>query len=225
MTASIRSFLPTMLKSRLGRAILATVAAAAIAISVMVAQSPPASAHCDSRSGPVVTAAQDALDAGDVNLVLPYVKADQEAELTAAFNETMNVRKRGGPEVKALADEYFLETTVRLHRVGEGASYTGIQDDVELSPALEAAEKSLEEGKADEVLGVLDESLKHTVADRYQSVIDARAAEKAAPSVETARERAEAELMFEKYILGIETAINAPLHEEAADGAEGGHGH
>src|SRR3546814_1267004 len=107
---------------------------------MMVIQSPAASSHCDSKDGPVVTAARDALEAGDVKLVLPYVKADQEQELTAAFDQTLAIRKRG-PEVKALADQYFFETTVRLHRVGEGTSYTGITDEVVADQAPAAAEK------------------------------------------------------------------------------------
>lgn len=221
MTASIRSFLPTMLKRPLGRAILAIVAAAAIAIPMVLMQSPTASAHCDSKDGPVVTAAREALEAGDVTLVLPYVKADQEQELTAAFDQTLAIRKRG-PEVKELADQYFFETTVRLHRIGEGASYTGIKDEVEADPALEAAEKSLEQGTPDEVINVLDDALRATVAERFQGVLDARAAEKANPSVETSRERVEAELMFEKYVLEIGAAIHEEAsHEEPAGGAEG----
>src|SRR3546814_7301732 len=113
----------------------------------MLTQAAPASAHCDSRQGPVVTAAQKALDTGDVDVSLPYVKADQEEELTMAFEQTLAIRQRG-PEVKAVADEYFLETAVRLHRVGEGASYTGIKDEAEEIPALDAAEASLEIGRA-----------------------------------------------------------------------------
>lgn len=32
--------------------------------------------HCDSLDGPVVTAARQALEAGDVDIVLPFVHAD-----------------------------------------------------------------------------------------------------------------------------------------------------
>jgi hypothetical protein len=196
-------------------------AALAVAIPMMLLQAPAASAHCDSKDGPVVTAAKQALEARDVKIVLPYVKAEQEQELTAAFNETLTIRNRG-PEVKALADQYFFETTVRLHRIGEGASYTGIKDHVEADPALEAAEKSLQQGTPNEVIAVLDAALRAEVAERYQGILDARAAEKASPSVETSRERVEAELMFEKYAVDLGSAIHAET-SHAGETADAGH--
>jgi hypothetical protein len=215
MNASIGMNLLNRLKtSRLGRALVATTVAAALAVTVIAVQAPPASAHCDSRQGPVVAAAQQALEKGDVKLILPYVKADQEKELTLAFDQTIAIRKRG-TEVQQVADEYFLETAVRLHRVGEGASYTGIKEHAEENPALTAAETSLQQGKPDEVITVLDTNLKAKVAERFQGVLDARAAEKANPTVETSRERVEAELMFEKYVLEISSAIDAAASHEA----------
>ena len=40
--------------------------------------------HCDSLDGPVVTAARQALEADDVDLVLPFVHADGETEVSAS---------------------------------------------------------------------------------------------------------------------------------------------
>lgn len=218
-----QSLLTRLRTSWLARAVVATVAALAVAVPLLLMQSQPASAHCDSRQGPVVTAAEAALERGDVDLILPYVKADQEEELTQAFDQTMAIRKRS-PEVQAVADEWFLETAVRLHRVGEGASYTGIKDEAEESPALDAAEASLEEGTPDAVTDQLEKELLGTVSERFQGVLDARAAEQESPSVETSRERVEAELMFEKYVLEISSAIaDEALHEGEA--AEGEHAH
>lgn len=74
-----------------------------------------AEAHCDSVGGPVVTAARRALETGNVKLILPYVPAEAEAELTAAFRQAMEVRQYGG-KARELADRYFFETAVRLHR-------------------------------------------------------------------------------------------------------------
>jgi uncharacterized protein DUF6448 len=84
-------------------------------------------AHCDGMDGPVVKAAQKALQTGDVNLLLIWVqKKSDEAEIQKVFAETMAMRKLG-PDAKALADRYFFETLVRLHRAGEGAPYTGLK--------------------------------------------------------------------------------------------------
>ena len=85
-----------------------------------------AQAHCDSIDGPVAGAAQKALDTGNVNLALPFAPAKAEGELQAAFAQSQKVRVLG-PEAKALADRTFIEATVRLHRAGEGAAYTGLK--------------------------------------------------------------------------------------------------
>jgi hypothetical protein len=82
--------------------------------------------HCDGMDGPVVQAAQRALAKGDVNLVLIWVQANDEAEIRKVFAKTLAVRKLN-PEARELADLYFFETLVRIHRAGEGALYTGLK--------------------------------------------------------------------------------------------------
>jgi hypothetical protein len=84
--------------------------------------------HCDTTSGPLIPEAKAALDKGDVTPVPKWIKKDNEAEVKAAFAKAAAVRAKG-PEAKELADQYFLETLVRLHRAGEGAPYTGIKDE------------------------------------------------------------------------------------------------
>jgi Family of unknown function (DUF6448) len=82
--------------------------------------------HCDALDGPVVNAARQALDAGNVDLVLPYVHAPGEEEVRATFDAVLPVHALG-PEARQVADRLFLETVVRLHRAGEGAPYTGLK--------------------------------------------------------------------------------------------------
>ncbi len=72
--------------------------------------------------GPVVKAAQKALETGNVNLALIWVQKTDEAEIRKAFDQTVTVRKLS-PEARALADRYFFETLVRLHRAGEGGPH------------------------------------------------------------------------------------------------------
>ena len=76
--------------------------------------------HCDSLSGPVVKMAKRALETGNVNLILPYVPKESEGEVVAAFNKVLPLHKQpnGAHEI---ADMFFFETVVRLHRAGEGA--------------------------------------------------------------------------------------------------------
>ena len=75
--------------------------------------------HCDSMDGPVVLAARRALDAKDPRIVLPYVKKAGEAEVEAAFRRTIGAHD-GNPTANEVADLYFFETVVRVHRAGEG---------------------------------------------------------------------------------------------------------
>ena len=70
-------------------------------------------AHCDGLDGPVVKAAKNALQTGNVNLVLIWVQQNDEPEIRAAFQQTLLVRKQS-PEAQALADQFFFETLVRV---------------------------------------------------------------------------------------------------------------
>src|SRR5690554_8193253 len=75
-------------------------------------------AHCDSMDGPVVIAAQQALETGELEPMLIWVRAEDEVEVRSAFDQVRRVRTQGG-EVAAMADRYFFETVVRLHRSEE----------------------------------------------------------------------------------------------------------
>ena len=124
--------------------LLATFGVALIALLLFGADH--AFAHCDGLDGPVVKAAQKALQANNVNLVLIWVQKENEAELKAVFQQTVDVRKLS-PKTKALADRHLFETLVRLHRAGEGAPYTGLKPaGRDLGPAIPAADRALESG-------------------------------------------------------------------------------
>ena len=105
--------------------------------------------HCDSIDGPVVSAARDALTAGEVGLVLPFVPEEAEAEVQARFGRVLPVHGLG-PEAADVADRLFFETVVRLHRAGEGAPYTGLKPaGLPHGPALPLAEQAVAAGSPD----------------------------------------------------------------------------
>src|SRR5512140_96345 len=79
-------------------------------------------AHCDTLDGPVVKDARAALESKDITPVLKWVRQDEEGDLREAFRHTLGVRAVGA-EAQALADRFFFETLVRLHRAGEGEPY------------------------------------------------------------------------------------------------------
>ncbi len=100
--------------------------------------------HCDTMDGPVVAAAKAALEKKDATPVLKWVQKEDEAEIKAAFAKTLAVRAIG-PEARELADQFFFETLVRVHRAGEGAPFTGLKPaGSDLGPAVERADKALE---------------------------------------------------------------------------------
>lgn len=66
-----------------------------IAAFALVTVSLPAArtlAHCDGLDGPVVKAAQRALQTGNVDQVLIWVRPQDEDEIKKAFDETIAVR-------------------------------------------------------------------------------------------------------------------------------------
>src|SRR3546814_323390 len=85
-----------------------------------------ASAHCDTMEGPAVQDGQLALETGNVNVALKWVHSDGGAELSRVFDQAQAARQLGD-EARIVADQWFLENLVRIHRAGEGATYTGIQ--------------------------------------------------------------------------------------------------
>jgi hypothetical protein len=100
--------------------------AAFCALLLITLEASPVLAHCDTLAGPVVTSARAALEQRNLQPLLKWVKPGAEAELKSAFDITLRVRTEGGA-ARELADRYFFETAVRLHRAGEGAPYTGLK--------------------------------------------------------------------------------------------------
>lgn len=176
--------------------------------------------HCDSLDGPVVTAARHALDAGDVDLVLPYVPADAEDEVRAVFTDVRPVRAQGGPAAE-VADRLFFETVVRLHRAGEGAPYDGLKPaGLDVGPAIPLAEQAIATGTSDRVLEYLSGVLAHELADRLHAVNTLAALKDR--SVPDARAYVEAMLGFQVYSHHVLQTLHAPAHGDAGHG--GGHG-
>jgi hypothetical protein len=123
----------------------------AAAFAALLSFSTPASAHCDGLDGPVVSAARKALDSGDPNPVLIWVQPKDEAEVRHAFAEAVAVRKLS-PQAREMADRYFFETLVRVHRAGEGAPYTGLKPaGRDLGPAIPLADKAVATGSEAEL--------------------------------------------------------------------------
>lgn len=168
--------------------------------------------HCDAMDGPVVKAAQKALEAGDVRLVLPYVHKPGELEVTRAFDKVMAARK-DGTAVRELADLYFFETMVRVHRAGEGAPYTGLKPaGLNVGPIIPIAEKAIETGSVDELIDVLSRFLRGEVQKKFESTM--RLKPHAEGPVDEAREYVEAALGLQVYSHRLYQCMMAEPHGE-----------
>ncbi len=175
--------------------------------------------HCDTMDGPVVKAAQRALETGNVNLILPYVPKKAEPELKGAFERTLPARKQG-KEAQEIADRWFFETAVRLHREGEGAPYTGLKPaGLDWGPVVPKAEKAIEQGDAREVIEFLTHTVEEELRERFKHAMARKNYNE--NDVDAAREYVEAMLGFELYSHHVYTNIkHARVH-----GEEGKSGH
>lgn len=157
--------------------------------------------HCDSLDGPVVGAAREALRQGDVDLVLPYVPTDAEPEVRQAFDLAVKVRALGS-EAGDVADRWFFETVVRLHRAGEGAPFTGLKPaGLDVGPVIPAAEQALRSGSPEPLTETLCDVVSEQVGRRYAHVVRLRS--HASDGVPAAREYVEAMLGLQVWAHGV----------------------
>ena len=170
--------------------------------------------HCDSLDGPVVRAARRALDAGDVEIVLPFVPETAEAELMREFDAVMKARDEG-PASRDVADRHFFETVVRLHRAGEGAPYTGLKPaGLDVGPVIPVAEHAIASGAAVELLEVLTKAVRCELASRFVRLMNLK--ESRTTSREDARAYVSAMLGLQLWAQGVYQATHAEPHGEPA---------
>ena len=120
--------------------------------------------HYDTMDGPVVTAAELALEMENINYIVPYVKKDFEEELRDAFDKAIVVRELSG-DAAEVADYWFFETAVRLYMLGEGKSYSGIKPSgLNWGPVIHKAEEAVETGDKTD----LEEFLMEYILEEFQ---------------------------------------------------------
>ncbi len=164
-------------------------------------------AHCDTMDGPVVADAIKAIDQNNVNYVLKWVKPDYERAVIEVFNLIMKIRDLN-PDARQLADKYFFETVVRLHRFGEGMSFTGIKPSgTPIDEKITAADKSIESGNLTPLEGLVPKDILPELKIRFDKVMSLKNFD--VNDVNAGREYIEAYVRFFHF----------------AEGEEGDHGH
>jgi hypothetical protein len=192
--------------------------AAAAFVFLVSGMAGSALAHCDTMDGPVISDARQALEKGDVKVVLPWVAADKEKEIREAFDLAAAVRGKG-PKERELADRYFFETLVRVHRDGEGAPYTGLKPPgMDLGPAIPAADKALATGDPKPLLSLINDKV-HDGIHKYYTLARERKVH-ARESVEAGRAYVAA---YVPYLHFVERLYNDAVTPVAHAAGEGGH--
>jgi hypothetical protein len=180
-------------------------------------------AHCDGLDGPVVSAAQKALETGNVNLVFIWVQKPDEAEIKRVFDQAQAVRKLSA-EAREVADRYFIETLVRIHRAGEGAPFTGLKPaGRDLGPAIPAADNALRDGNIDGALKLLTDSLERGVREHFQRARDAKDFDR--NDVDAGRNFVKAYVEYIHCVEALYRQATSPVYGHYHEGEQAAHDH
>ena len=169
-----------------------------------------ARAHCDAMNGPVVQAAQEALESGDFSTIAIWVGEQQTDELRQKFEQTRAVYQLG-EKPQELAKDYFYEVAVRLHRQAEGMCYEGLRPARPLPKDLAVAEEALDKGSPEAVVALLSQRVQQKVNRLLNEVVAAE--KKKNQSIEAGREWVDAYVRYVTFVHGLDQAIEAgPEH-------------
>ena len=192
-------------------------------VSALIALGAHVCAHCDGLDGPVVEAARKALETGQVNLVLIWVQKPDQAEIKRAFDHAQAVRKLSA-EAREVADRYFFETLVRIHRAGEGAPFTGLKPaGRDLGAAIPAADNALRDGNIDGVLKLLTDSLKRGVREHFQRARDAKDFDR--NDVDAGRNFVKAYVEYIHCVEALYRQATSPVYGHYHEGEQAAHDH
>jgi hypothetical protein len=175
-------------------------------------------AHCDALDGPVIADARAAFAKSDPTPVLKWVAKDREGEIREAFSQSLAARA-GSEAAKAVADRWFFETLVRIHREGEGEAFTGLKPAGRTDPGIAAADQALVSGKGSELGRRLAAEVDEAIRKRYAQALERR--KQAGASVEAGREYVEAYVDYIHFVESIHRLLSEGAspkhHEEVSD--------
>lgn len=196
---------------------------ALMVISIVFFSAGIAGAHCDSMDGPVVTAAKAALESGNPAPVLAWVQPDDEAAVKEAFLKTREVRKLGGKAAE-LADLWFFETLVRIHRAGEGVPYTGLKPAGSAEEIVKELDSAIVKSDIKEVAERIGAHAEQSIKEKFAALLPLR--KEADKSVEKGREYVKAYVEFMHYVENVKNAVHgARQHTEEAETKSPAHKH
>lgn len=145
---------------------------------------------------------------------MPWIPQKAEHEIIEAFNKTLIARNQG-KEAMEVADYWLYETVVRVHREGEGASYTGLKPaGLDWGPVVPRAEEAITKGNPKEVIDFINHTLKEELEVRFSRVMAKKNFD--TNNVTAAREYVQAELGFVLFSHGLYAVITGKgEHDES----------
>jgi len=178
-------------------------------------------AHCDTLSGPVVTDAKKALQSGKPDAVLKWVSEKDEKEIRDFFDKTLSVRKQSQAAAD-LADRYFFETIVRLHRAGEGAPYTGLKESADVEPIVQKSDHAIASGKGDALIAEIRQAMEQGIRNRFDELKEKEKHKD--HNIEAGREYVRAYVEFVHYVESLHNiAARTASFEKHQPGQEHAH--
>lgn len=178
-----------------------------------------AGTHCDTMDGPTAADGKKALESNNINYALKWILPEYEDELRAIFEKSIKVRTLS-PEAKELADTYFLENLVRIHRAGEGEPFEGLKPSgTPMDKKVAAADKCVEVGNLSPLDGMISPEELSELREKFEKVMTLKDYD--INDVQAGREYIEAYVSFFKTAEGEEhDQIHAHHHEHSHE-----HGH
>jgi uncharacterized protein DUF6448 len=195
-------------------------AVAAVLVLAACIVSLQASAHCDSVAGPVVQDARAALEQGDPTPVLKWVRKEHEQEIRSVFRQTMVVRAKGD-DAKALADQHFFETLVRVHRAGEGEAFSGLKPASATDEGIAAADRALQLRSGAELSKSMSAAVAEGIRARFALALERK--QHAASSIEAGRDYVEAYVDYIHFVEAVNRLAShgaSHAHQEQAGAPE-----
>lgn len=146
----------------------------AATLAVVLLQPLRASAHCDTMDGPTAQDGLQALETGNIALALKWVSPADEGELREVYDKARTARDQGAA-AREVADRWFVENLIRVHRAGEGASFSGVQPHgVPVDERVAAADAAIAQGDLAPLAGLVPADRWAELERRFATVLERR---------------------------------------------------
>lgn len=170
------------------------------AVGIMLIAPLSASAHCDTMDGPTVKDGRRAMETNNINYAMKWVQPKYEKEISQVFELSMKVKDLNS-DAKELAEKYFFENLVMMHRAGENAPFTGLKAaGTPIGEKLLAADRSIEVGNLSPLKNMIEKEKMPELKERFEKVMALKNFD--VNNLEAGREYIEAYVKFFKFAEG-----------------------